>query len=174
MIIVRYGPLTLSRAFVFDMGLFDLFFGGKEEKKRKAFESAGALISFIYTYGSMSEGMTAFIVEQEGEQVSLSYRKVSMKDGREVGSNMFIPVERLQGLRDIIEKEEIFLWDGFHKTNSVISTGRSFAMNAHFENMDIRAEGIVMLPKDFDEKHSALTRYLTGLVKRYYTEITEV
>ncbi|MBR4175291.1 MAG: hypothetical protein IKR56_08130 [Lachnospiraceae bacterium] len=142
-------------------------------KKTDRFKKSGILRYFSYSFGSMGEGMKVFVIAEEGEFASMTYKNVSMEDGREVGSSFLIPLNMLNKLKALIASEEIFLWDGFNKNNSVIATGHSFDLKADFDNQTIKAHGMVMMPPGYKEKHEVLVNFLEGLVKTYYREISE-
>lgn len=117
--------------------------------------------------------MKVFVIAEQGEFSSMTYKNVSMVDGKEVGSDFLIPLNMMNKLKALIASEEIFLWDGFNKNNSVIATGHSFDLAADFDNQTIRAHGMVMMPPGYKEKHEVLVNFLEGLVKTYYREISE-
>ncbi len=131
------------------------------------------LRSFSYSYGSLKDGMTAFVIKEDSDELSLLYQKTSLSDGKEIRSEMRIPLSMAQKLKGIIRDGRIYLWNGFNKSNSVIVSGRCFSLSAVFDNLTLKAEGVVMTPPGYDENHVLLVNFLTGLVKRYYTEIEE-
>ena len=122
----------------------------------------------------MAEGMTTFLIDEKGDELEMVYHRVSMKDGREISSSFTLPPVTAQKLKALIRNEEIYLWNGFNKSNSVIATGRSFSLRAGFDNYQLKADGMVMVPEGYNEKHEILKNYLEDLVKRNYTEIGEV
>lgn len=137
------------------------------EKKTAAFKNSGILRYFSYSFGSIGDGMTVYVIEQEDEQLHMIYQKSSMRDGKELRRDIYMPLTVMQKLKKLLMDEKIFLWNGFNKTNSVIATGRSFVMKGSFDKYNLKAEGMVMMPPAYEEKHELLNNFLEGLVKTY-------
>ncbi len=156
------------------MFIFDYIRKKRIAKETAAFERSGMLRSFTYSFGTMADGMTVFVIKQEDDCLSMIYQKTSMRDGKEIGSVLELPLDMAQKIKSLIRQSEIFLWNGYNKNNSVIQNGHSFTLEAVFDNYILRASAVSMMPPDYTEKHSLIKRFLEGLVKRYYTEISEV
>ena len=174
-----HGPLTgRSRAFFiagaatgrrkrFDMSIFD---GIKEKKRAKQledFKRSGVLRSFIYNYGKASDMMTTFWLYDEEDRFVFRYVSAQLREGGEYSTELRLPLTVSGEIKNFIKEQELYLWNGFNKTNSVIATGKSFSLKADFDNYRLRAEGMVMVPKDYDEKHELLKNFLEGLLKKY-------
>lgn len=168
-----YGPLALVKGFVFTMGLIQKLEEKRIQKKTEAFKKAGMLRYFHYDFGSMAEGITSYTVSQEGDELLMIYQMKSMKDGTEVRSDVYMPLTVMQQIKALLMNENIFLWNGFNKSNSVIATGNSFLLKADFDNYRLKAEGMTMTPPAYDEKHEVLVGFLRELVMTYYTEISQ-
>lgn len=156
------------------MNIFELLNEKKIKKKTEAFKKSGMMRYFHYDFGTMADGMTSYTISQEEDEILLIYQENSMTDGREIRSEMYLPPVVMQGIKKLIMDEKIFLWNGFNKMNSVIATGKSFSLKADFDNYKLNASGMGSMPPSYKEKHEIIIYYMKELVKKYYTEISEV
>ena len=154
------------------MFLIDYFRKRKIKKETLAFERSGVLREFIYSYGNMAEGMTSYLLKDEGDSLSFIFLKTSMRDGEEIRSDMELPLSQAQQFKGLIRENQLYLWNGFNKSSSVIATGNSFTLKAVFDNYTLKASGMVMLPEDYEKKHQALSAFLKGIVRENYTDIS--
>lgn len=135
-------------------------------KMTEAFKRSGVMRYFHYDFGTMSEGMTSYTLTEIDGNVQLIYQLTSMKDGAEDRKDIELELTVMNRLKALILNEQIFLWNGFNKSNSVIATGNSFNLKADFDNYKFKASGMVMLPPLYEEKHTLLVEFLNDLITK--------
>lgn len=156
------------------MFLVKYFEEKKIKKQTEAFNKAGVLRCFSYVHGNMAEGMTSYLLNEENEQLHFVFLKTSMENGEQIRSDMYLPLNEAQSFKKIIRDEQIFIWNGYNKSSSIIATGNSFEIKAVFDNYNLKAAGVVMMPAGYEDKHKALIAFLNSIVQKYYTEISEL
>ena len=67
---------------------------------------------------------------------------------------------------NILNKYDVFNWDGFHKNNKNVLDGDSFNLNLYTKNKDnISASGYMMWPKNYLNVKNELDNYFMNIYK---------
>lgn len=134
------------------------------QKKIDAFNKSGMLRFFHYDFGRMRGDRQSFTVYEENGIVLYKKQLFHIQDGSSDEECYEIPMQIMQSLKYYIKDNNLFLLNGYNKSNSMIE-GDSFVLSADFDNYKLRAEGASMLPTGFDEINDGILKFFEGLTE---------
>lgn len=140
------------------------FLDNKRNRRNEAeIRTAGVMDQFHYDFGRVEGVQQSYTLTRSKEGVEVVIQRPGSKESEKRGTVGF---DVLSVLYRLLMDHKIYLWNGFHKSNSVILTGYSFSLQVKFENWTLSANGCAMKPVGYDEAHEALRQLLTEMESR--------
>ena len=122
------------------------------------------ILSISYEYGSSLDGYRDFDLRTGDGQVLFSAHGSGGVD-LEINSRP-VPDDVLVELQNIIDDNDIALWDGFSTQDTDIPDGYSFALSVNYENStELNASGYMLEPDNYKQGHAALSEYFLALAE---------
>ncbi|MBQ6497505.1 MAG: hypothetical protein IJI58_02185 [Bacilli bacterium] len=140
---------------------------GIELYKNRKTPYEGDIISFKYSYGNKNNAYFDCEIRKTKRRtiVTISERTTNRSTRR---INGVVIKRQLDGLRDLINKQKIYEWNGFEEIDKTASEIDNFALEVHFsDGRELIAKGRGMYPKDYRKASSELYNYLDGIVGIY-------
>ncbi len=120
------------------------------------------MIGFQYSFGSYNKGYWIYEIQNENGKL---YLVGEGHNGVELNGKSEVPADTLEHIESIINQYNIEKWNGFSKRNNSILDGYSFKVEATYEKGEIKADGYMMYPTNYEAGHEALYVYLDELAK---------
>lgn len=128
----------------------------REEKNSGQVRTAGVMNQFHYDYGKAGE-QESYTLTRKGNRVEVVVQKVGTRVPERKG---YVDLSAFSALYRVIMEQKVYLWNGFHKNNSMAINGYTFSLNVKFENWLLSAGGCAMKPSGYDAAHQALCESL--------------
>ena len=69
----------------------------------------------------------------------------------------------IEEIETILNKYEVYKWNGFSKSDHNVLDGDSFSFNVKMNDVDISASGYMKYPDNYDNCHKALLNFLESI-----------
>ena len=114
--------------------------------------------------------ITGFEFSRNGEIFRDSYEIIMLMDGYSVSisGNEYQPVDEsiIDALYEVVEKYDLYRWDGFDKTRSCVLDGEDFRFMISFsDGTSIQADGNNAFPENYFDAMSEMEHILEGIEK---------
>ena len=131
-------------------------------KKPKNIENIKYL-NFGYSTGTMMNAFVSYSIEYKDNNYNLSIKPnmVSEEDKKET----IISKKDVEKIISLLNKYEVYKWDGFNKSDSNVLDGNSFHLSVRYnEDKSISSSGYMMWPKNYREVKGELD----SIFMKYY------
>lgn len=133
-----------------------------EKNRAEIPEDIGKLTAFSYEFGSFHGGYYDYIIQRKDGDL---YLEGEGTNGADLDVHMKVDDQTLDDIVAILNKTDVYSWNGFDKRDNSILDGYSFSLSGTFERGDLSASGYEKYPQNYDAFHKALTGYLDELIK---------
>ena len=117
--------------------------------------------SFKYQFGSYNGGYYYYDISVKDDKVIY---KAQGSNGVDLNINKEIDKKYLEELNDILNDNQVNLWDGFDKRDDSIMDGASFTLEVKYsDGKKLKALGYMKYPKNYDEAHEKIFEFLKGI-----------
>lgn len=119
--------------------------------------------SFHYSYGSYFGGYYNYDIQQEGSKYRLT---ATGYNGVELNVNKLITKNDVRKIKDIVNQQKIYEWNGFDKSDDSVMDGSSFSLEiVYLSGETITASGYMKYPKEYEKRIQTLIDYLEKISK---------
>ncbi len=132
--------------------MFEFLEEKRKKKNANQVRTAGIIHQFHYDFGKAGE-QESYTLTQEGNTVEMIVQKIGSDVPEKRGA---VDRSAFNILYRVIMEQKIYLWNGFHKNNSMAVNGYTFSLNVKFENWTLSASGCAMRPAGYDAAHRVL------------------
>ena len=135
----------------------------KKEEKIEDVKPTGNITYFSFNSGGGWAGVTYKIDKNDDNKYVM---EVNYYGYDSPNFNFEVTEKELKEIANIIEKNEIYKWDGFDKSDPDVLDGDGFSLYVTYDSNDkIKAHGYMKYPKNYSKGANALKEYLDGLIE---------
>ena len=135
----------------------------KPFKKKKVISDLSSF-HFFYSTGTMINSQVYYDIEFSNNKYILKIKPNNVPE--EETKEFELNENQILEIINILNKYEVFNWDGFHKNNKNVLDGDSFNLNLYTKNKDnISASGYMMWPKNYLNVKNELDNYFMNIYK---------
>ena len=121
-------------------------------------------LNYSYSQGYAMNTYVRYELECK-EKCTLKYKPLYASD--EETKVVEVSDDVLKKLEDILNKYEIYKWDGFNKSNKNVLDGNDFHFSVHLKDgTSISASGYMSWPKNYREVSSEISNLFNGLFEK--------
>lgn len=136
--------------------MFEFLEAKREKKNAKQVRTAGVMEQFHYDFGKAG-AQESYTLTRKDDGVEVIVQKPGTNEPDKMG---VLDLSVFNMLYRIVMEQKIYLWNGFHKNNSMAIGGYTFSLNVKFENWTLSASGCAMKPAGYDAAHRVLCESL--------------